>query len=128
MVHIQANMHACNLSSCALSPLNPVDAQYAKYKHSNHSNHGQYMYIHCNTDTAANIRSQCWCLLLVVSIYMTNAQNSFYHFRMAVTSATICLLAVAAFLSKVLCLYSWFNKNKTGLIMKGNDLLSRLHA
>ena len=55
------------------------------------------MYIF-NTDTTASIRSQCFCLSLVMSGYLARAQNSFYHFWTAVTCETLGLLAVAAFL------------------------------
>ena len=41
---------------------------------------------------------QCWCLLLVMNVYVVHAQNSFYHYRMIVTHAPFGLLADAAFL------------------------------
>ena len=50
-----------------------------------------------NKDTAANIKSQHWCLLLVMSMYAAFAQNSFYYLNMVVTHATFGLLAVAAY-------------------------------
>ena len=55
------------------------------------------MYIF-NIDTAASIKSQCWYLLFVVSVYVAHAQNSFYHFRTVVIHTTFGLLAVAVFL------------------------------
>ena len=91
-----AVQHASNsmmLSSCALPPLNCAHAEYIKHKCPNHSNHW-YLII----DTAACIRSQCWCLLLVLSVYIARAQNSFCHFRMVVICATFGLLAVLVFL------------------------------
>ena len=51
-----------------------------------------------NTDTAVSIGSQHWYLLLVVSVYVLHAQNSFYHFTTVVTSTTFGSLSVAAFL------------------------------
>ena len=57
-----------------------------------------------NADTAANIVSQCWHLLSVVSMYIAGAQNSFYYFKTVVTHATFDLLEGAAFWSQVVCL------------------------
>ena len=36
--------------------------------------------------------------LIITGTYVTDAQNSFYHFRTVVTTATFGFLAVAAFL------------------------------
>ena len=51
-----------------------------------------------NIDTAGSVESQHWCLLLVVSVYIAHAQNSFYHFKTVITHAKFGLLEVAAFL------------------------------
>ena len=82
----------CSFTSHATSPPNPVHAQYVKYKCPSHSNHGQRTYL--IQPQQQNIESQCWHLLLVVTVYVAHAQNSFYHFRTVVTCvhlfASIC--------------------------------------
>ena len=74
-----------------------MHARYIKYKYPNHSNTAGHIYVF-NADTVANIQSQCWHLLLVVSVYMTCAKNSFYLLSTVVIHATFGLLVVAAFL------------------------------
>ena len=73
----------CSFTSHGLPPPNLVHAQYAKYKHPNHSNHGQCTYL--IQPQQQSIKSQCWRLLLVVSVHVAHAQNSFYHLRTVVT-------------------------------------------
>ena len=81
-----------------------------------------------NTDTAASIRSQWWCLLLVVSTYVACTQSSFYHFRMVVTHTTFGLLAVATFLELSNMPTADWIRGETVNVVKVDDLLSRLHA
>ena len=81
-----------------------------------------------NIDTAASIGSQRWHSLLVMSVYVAHAQNNLYHFRMAVICATSSLLAVTTFLvSSNMPKADWI-KGATISVVKGNNLLSRVHT
>ena len=89
--------HSCATGSCSCTVL-AVNA-YKPFK-----SWTTYVF---NIETEENIGYQCWCLLLVVSVYVAHTQNSLYHFRTVVTHATFGLLAVAALLVSG---YGWLNK------------------
>ena len=75
-------------------------------------------------DTAASIGFQHWHLLLLVSVYLTHAQNSFYHLRTVVTHASFGLLADGAFL----VLSNMPTTDLIRIVDKCDDPLSRLHT
>ena len=85
-------------------------------KHPKNASHWQS--VHCNTDTAASIRFQYWCLSLVVSVHAACTQNSFYHFRMVVTHAIFGLLAVAGFLKSSIMTIADRIKDETVITVK----------
>ena len=59
---------------------------------------------------------------------MAHAQNSIYYFMTVVIRATFGLLAVAAFLESSSMLTANRKRAETVIFVKGDDLLSRLHA
>ena len=65
--------------------------------------------------------------LLVVSVCVAYAQNSFYHFRMVVTHATFSVLAVAAFVVSRNIPTADCTSGETVIVVKGNNSLSRHH-
>ena len=75
-------------------------------------------------DTVPSIGSQCWHLILVVSMYVAHFQNSFLHFKTVMTYVTFHLLAVVAFLLSS----NMPIADLTVIVVSGDDLLSRFHT
>ena len=74
-----------------------------------------------------SIDNKCWCLLIMVSVCVAHAQNSFYHFKTVVAHITFALLADTTFLeSSNMPIADWI-RGKT-VIVTGQIKINYLRA